>query len=177
MNSPPDAKMDAPSTGKDPVASISGQIRHLGNGDRSSLRRLDMNRSAQAEGVIIGLMARAGLPVSTMDQDEIDRWAVLIQSAALLSASGGGHSPDRPFGRALRKAGFSEARLVQMVGSPDPRRIIRAVRFLASQGGGPVDLRSIVTVLDPDQNVRTPTVRAIVRDYHSARERKQDTNA
>ncbi len=177
MNQQPDRQTNERTDAKDPVMSISGQIRHMGNGERSTLRNMDLTRSAAAEGLVIGTMMRAGLPVSTMQDAEMEAWSTLVHAAALLTTpTRGGHSPEWPFGRALKRAGFSETRLVQTLATPNPRRIIRAVRFVASAGGGGFDLRTIRAMLDPDQNIRTNAIRTVVREYHTAQQRKQDDN-
>lgn len=178
MNQQPDRQTGERADAKDPVMSIAGQIRHMGNGERSTLRNMDLTRSAAADGLVIGLMMRAGLPVSTMSEAEMDGWSTLVHAAALVGTSTrSGHSPDWPFGRALKRAGFSETRLVQTLAAPNPRRIIRAVRFVAAAGGGGFDLRTVREMLDPDQNVRSTAVRTVVRDYHTSHQRKQEENA
>jgi CRISPR system Cascade subunit CasB len=155
---------------KDPVASMAGQIRHLGNGERAALRRLDLTASPVADGVIYGMLARAGVDFSRMHDDEVDAWRVNAFAGALQSGSGGGsaHAPNRPMGRALQRAGYSEARLMQLAGQPSRERIMRAARLLGSKGDGPYDLRDLRRLSDPDPDIRAAATRDIVRDYFAA---------
>ena len=154
-------------TRKDPVASLAGQIRHLGNGERAELRRLDLTRSPTADGIIYGLLARAGVDFSQMRDDEMDAWRVTSLAAATMSGSagGGGHSPGRRMGQSLYHAGYSEARLMQLAGSPSHDRLVRAVRLLSKKGGGPFDLRMVRSLADPDPQTREAAARELVRDY------------
>ena len=152
---------------KDPIASMAGQIRHLGNGERAKLRRLDLTASPMADGIIYGMLARAGIDFSRIRDDEMDAWRLAALAGALMSGSGGGaaHAPNRNMGRTLQRAGYSEARLMQLAGQPSRDRIIRAVRLLAKKGDGPYDLRTVHQLADPDPGTRTAATRTLVRDY------------
>jgi len=81
------SETDQPEKKKDPVASLAGQVRYLGNGERADLRRLDLTRSATADGTIYGMLARAGVDFSRMPDDEMDAWRVTALAAALMSAN------------------------------------------------------------------------------------------
>ena len=82
-----DAVLDAPAEerAKDPVASIAGQVANLSTGDRAALRRIYLTRSQGAEGVVVGLLTRAGVTVS--EREEVFApWRLLAHVAALLAA-------------------------------------------------------------------------------------------
>ena len=81
---------------RDPVASISGQIAHLPTGERAALRRMFLTNSAQAEGVVIGLLHRAAVPdAAWRSPAAFNRWRLLAHVAATLSgaAAANPHSP------------------------------------------------------------------------------------
>ena len=161
---------DEPEKKKDPVASLAGQIRYLGNGERADLRRLDLTRSPSSDGTIYGMLARAGVDFSRMPDDEMDAWRMTALAAALMSGSGGAaaHAPNRSMGYALQRAGYSEARLLQLAGQPSRERITRAVRLLSSKGDGPYDLRTVRQLADPDAQIRATATRMLIRDYYAA---------
>lgn len=163
---------------KDPVASLAGQIKYLGNGDRAAIRRLDLTDSPSADGVIYGMLARAGVDISRMEDDEMNAWRITAFAGAQQSGSGGAsaHSPGRSMGRALQRAGYSETRLMQLASQPSRERIMRAARLLSSKGNGPYDLRDLRRLADPDPGERAEAVRRLVRDYYAAATRTS-TNA
>lgn len=160
---------DPDRTRKDPVASLAGQIRHLGNGERAELRRLDLTRSPTADGIIYGLLARAGVEFQDIRDDEMDAWRVTSFAAAMMSGSAGqgAHAPGRRMGRTLYHAGYSEARLMQLAGGSSRDRLMRAIRFLSKKADGPFDLRTVRSLADPDPQVRETAARELVRDYFS----------
>jgi hypothetical protein len=159
---------------KDPVASMAGQIRHLGNGPRAEIARLGLRPSASADGTIYGMLGRAGVDFQRMREDEMEAWRITAFAAAISSGSGGAaaHAPGQRMGRALRDAGFSETRLVQLAGNPTRDRIMRAARLLAK--GRPYDLWGIRNLADPDPETRAKAARVLVRDYHASGFRKPD---
>lgn len=159
---------------KDAVASLGGQIPHLSTGDRAALRRLFLTRSASADGVVIGLMHRAGLPgTAWLDDADFGRWRLLAHFAAIVSgtAAAAPHDPRISLGRTLHAAGYSEHRLMRLTsakGSALPDQVNRVARTLAAGGHRPVDLR---TVLDLSFGTGDRAERArlrIARDYYAA---------
>ena len=153
---------------KDPVASVAGQIKHLGTGPRAEIARLGLRPSAAADGTIYGMLARAGVDFQRMRDDEMEAWRVTAFAAAIMSGTRGGpaHGPGYGMGRALRDAGYSETRLVQLAGNPTRDRIMRAARLLAK--GRPYDMHGVRDLADPDPEVRAQAARRLVRDYHAA---------
>lgn len=162
---------------KDPVASIAGQMPYLSTGDRARLRRIYLTRSLGADGVIVGLMIRAGVePPRPEDQHLFDPWRVLAHVAALLSGTAGGqpHSPGRRLGAALQAAGFSENRLLRLTaarGDALRGQVIRAARMLAQAGERSVNLWSLFNLVGRDPDRAEQARIAIAQDYYAAEAR------
>lgn len=76
-----DAPDDKP---KDVVAAIAAQIAKSTTGDRAALRRLHLTQSHKADGVVIGLLCRAGVTMP-LSAETIAPWQPLAHVAALLS--------------------------------------------------------------------------------------------
>lgn len=164
-----------PTRSKTPVESIAGQIAHLSSGDRAQLRRLYLTGRHEADGVVIGLMHRAGVTVPT-DLRAFARWRLLAHCAALLSGTGGlqPHAAGRRLGAALHEAGLSENRLLRLTaarGAGLEAQVIRAMRMVAQRGAVPVNLHTLfdLTGNDPD-TVEAARLR-IAHDYYAAQAR------
>lgn len=162
---------------KDPVASIGGQIPYLPAGDRARLRRLYLTQSYQADGVVVGLLHRAGVAVPEAS-DAYAPWRLLVHVAALLSGTGAEqpHAPGRRLGTALHAARYSENRLLRLTTARGPglqAQIIRAGRMLAQAGQAPVNLWTLLHLAgrDPDQ-AEEARVR-IAQDYYAAKARSE----
>lgn len=163
-----------PSGQKDVVASLASRVAGLATGDRANLRRMTIHSSARTAGTVSGLLMSAGLSnVGKMSDSVFRRWSIVAHCAALLSGTGrnNAHAPgwQNGLGRRLQAVGYSENRLMRLTsakGTALEGQVVRAVRFIAQSGGGPVDLRTIRDLLNPE---KAETARmAIARSYYSA---------
>jgi CRISPR type I-E-associated protein CasB/Cse2 len=172
------AVADAPeAVQKDPVASIAGQVPHLSTGDRARLRRIYLTRSYEADGVVVGLLHRAGVPVSD-HAEAFAPWRLLAHVAALLSGTGGvqSHAPGRRLGTALHAAGYSENRLLRLTAARGPalhEQIIRAARMLAQAGQAPVNLWTLLHLAGRDRDKAEEARIRIAQDYYGAAARSE----
>lgn len=165
---------EAPDKPKDPVASVAAQIAKLSNGDRALLRRLYLTQASQsraraADGVVIGLLHKAGVGIPA-HPEAYENWRLLAHVAAVLSGTGGKqpHAPGRRLGTALANAGYSENRFLRLTaarGEPLRDQIRLAARMLAQAGEAPVDLRSIFYLAGRDAD--EARIR-IAQDYYAA---------
>lgn len=159
---------------KDPVVLLGEQVPKLSTGDRAALRRLFLTRSAAADGVVIGLMHRAGLSEAAWRDDAaFSRWRLLAHFAAMLSGTAGEapHQRGKSLGRTLHAAGYSEHRLMRLTSAKGPAlpdQINRVARILAASGQGAVDLWTVLD-LSFGTNDRAEQARLkIARDYYAA---------
>lgn len=162
---------------KDPVASIAGQVAHLSTGDRAALRRLYLTKRHEADGVVIGLLHRAGvaLPART---ESFAPWRLLAHVAALLSGTAGTqpHAPGRRVGSALHAVGYSENRLLRLTaarGDALAGQIIRAARMLAQGGEVPVNLWTLFQLAGHDPGRAGEARIRIAQDFYAAAARQQ----
>ncbi|PEQ12678.1 hypothetical protein B2G71_10250 [Novosphingobium sp. PC22D] len=159
---------------KDPVASIGGQLPHLSTGNRSALRRMFLTKSADADGVVMGLLSAAEVPdAEWRSPASLKRWRLIAHVAATLSGTAGvnPHSPVRPLGQALHAAGLSENRLMRLTTARGPAlvdQIVRTARYLAQAGQTLVDLRSIRALVSDRADIAEEARLRIARDYYSA---------
>lgn len=158
---------------KDEIASIAGQIPRLPAGDRAALRRA-MLTGAKADGVVIGLLHRAGVPeTGWRGPAALGRWRLLAHVAAVLSGTAAAppHDPRRPFGRALHEAGYSELRLMRLTAARGPAladQVVRAARFLAQANARAVDLWAVRNLVSDDAERAERARLRIARDYYGA---------
>ena len=163
-----------PDRKKDELTSLAGKVPHLPTGDQAALRRMMLTGSRGAEGVVIGLLRRAGVPEAGWRSDTaFARWKLIAHVAAVLSGTGriAPHAPGKRLGRALFAAGYSENRLMRLTSARGPAltdQMIRAARFLAQAGEAPVDLRPLHDLLSPSSEVTARARLRIARDYYSA---------
>ena len=130
---------------------IAEHLHDLSNGDHALLRRMYLTRRRrQADGVVLGLLHRAGVDLDSVgrNQGAYARWCLVAHVAALLSGTTRRvtHVPDARLGKALLEAGYSESRLLRLTaarGEPLRDQIIRAARVLAQAGQTRVDLWAI----------------------------------
>ena len=168
-----EAAADSPDAArKDPVASIAGQVPHLSTGDRAGLRRIYLTRSYEADGIVVGLLHRAGVAVPDNPR-AFAPWRLLAHVAALLSGTTGEppHAPGRRLGTALQDAGFSENRLLRLTaarGDALDAQIIRAARMLVQAGQGPVNLWTLFNLAGRDRDRAEEARIRIAQDYYSA---------
>lgn len=166
---------------KDPIASVAGQIAKLSTGDRARLRRMYLTQSHEADGVVLGLVHRAGMELGEAST-AFERWRLLAHVAALLAGTGGlqSHAPGRRVGRALYDAGYSENRLLRLTAARGPAlegQIIRVARMLAQAGAGPINLWTLFNLAGrgPERAKAAEEARIqIARDYYAAAAREGD---
>lgn len=167
-----DPETDTPDRPKDPVASIAGQVPHLSTGDRAALRRIYLTQSSKADGVVVGLLHRAGVTIPERSE-AFAPWRLLAHVAALLSGTGGEqpHAPGRRLGTALHSAGYSENRLLRLTAARGPAlhdQIVRAARMLAQAGERPVNLWTLLHLAGRDRDKAEDARIRIAQDYYSA---------
>jgi CRISPR type I-E-associated protein CasB/Cse2 len=167
-----------PTRSKTPVESIAGQIAHLSSGDRAQLRRLYLTGRHEADGVVIGLMHRAGVTVPT-DLRAFARWRLLAHCAALLSGTGGlyPHSTGRRLGAAMQDIGLSENRLMRLTsarGKGLEAQVIRVMRMLAQKGQAPVNLHTLFALIGHDPDKAEDARIRIAKDYYAAEARSEE---
>jgi hypothetical protein len=161
---------------EDMMVLISNGVMSLSTGDRAKLRRIFLTERHDADGVVIGLIHRIGeqIPVRA---DVFATWRLLAHVAALLSGTAGGSShARRPLGRALHAAGLSETTLLRLTAARGPvlhGQIIRAVRRLAQQGEGPVNLWTVLGLVGRDATRVEEARLRIARDYYAAAARSE----
>ncbi|WP_375288764.1 type I-E CRISPR-associated protein Cse2/CasB [Sphingomonas sp.] len=169
-----DATVDTPvdPRPKDPVASIAGQVAHLSTGDRARLRRLYLTRSHEADGVVVGLLHRAGVAVSAREE-VFAPWRLLAHVAALLAGTAAAqpHALGRRLGTALHASGLSENRLLRLTAARGPAlhaQIVRAARLLAQAGEAPVNLWTLHHLAGRDPDLAEAARIRIAQDYYAA---------
>ena len=172
--SPPSVTPATPVGQKDVVASLAARVVGLSTGDRANLRRMTIDSPARTAGTVSGLLISAGLSnVGKMSDIAFRRWSIVAHCAALLSGTGrnNAHAPgwQNSLGRRLQAVGYSENRLMRLTsatGTALEGQVVRAVRFIAQGGGGPVDLRTVRDLLNPEEAESARM--AIARSYYSA---------
>lgn len=169
-----DMQTASPDTPKDEIASLGGQVPHLSTGDRAALRRLYLTKSGHADGVVIGLLTKAGVPdAAWRGPTSFARWRLIAHVAGVLSgtAAVAPHSPVSALGRALHTAGYSTNRLMRLTTARGPAlvdQVVRAARYLAQAGQVPVDLRPLRDLVGADAARAEAARLRIARDYFSA---------
>lgn len=159
---------------KDIVASLAARVAGLATGDRANLRRMTIASPARTAGTVSGLLISAGLnDVGKMSDIAFRRWSIIAHCAALLSGKerNNAHAPgwENGLGRRLQAVGYSENRLMRLTsakGAALEGQVVHAVRFIAQSGGGPIDLRTIRDLLNPEKAEFARL--AIARSYYSA---------
>lgn len=159
---------------KDFVASLAARISTLSPGDKSNLRRMTIDSPARSAGLVTGLLVSAGVTnIGGMPDTTFRRWSILAHCAALLTGTGSAnaHAPGwkNGLGRRLKAAKYSENRLMRLTAAKGPAledQVVRAVRFIAQAGKGPIDLRTVRDLLDPDKAEAARMT--IARSYYSA---------
>ncbi len=134
-----------------PAAATPGTRTPLSDGDRASLRRLELKQSISAEAAVVKLLAAAGVPGHRQTQD-FRRWRLIAHVAALLSGTAKlpAHAPYRNVGAVLKEIGYLETRLFRLLaarGDALHDQIIHATRMIAQRKRQPVDLWTIYHLL------------------------------
>lgn len=175
-----EADTDSAATPKrtNPVDSIAGQIPHLSTGDRAQLRRIYLTGRHEADGIVIGLMHRAGVGAPSKPE-AFAPWRLLAHSAALLSGTAGihPHAVGRRLGAALHEIGLSENRLLRLTsarGRGLEAQAIRAMRMLAQRGEAPVNLRTLFDLIGPAPDRAEAARIRIAQDYYGAKARSEE---
>lgn len=160
---------------RDAMTSISGQLAHLSTGDRAQLRRMFLTERPAADGIVIGLLHRAGVTIP--DEAAAFRpWRLVVHGAALLSGTAGGypHASTRRFGTALHAIGLSENRLLRLTSARDAAldaQAIRAVRMLAQLGERAINLWTLFDLVGNDEAKAEVARLRIAQDYYAAQAR------
>ena len=162
---------------KDPIASIAGQVAHLSTGDRAALRRIYLTKRHEADGVVIGLLHRAGVALPSQ-VEAFAPWRLLAHVASLLSGTGGEqpHAPGRRLGTALQSVGYSENRLLRLTAARGDAlygQIVRAARMLAQGGQAPVNLWALFHLAGRDPDKAEEARIRIAQDYYAAAARSE----
>lgn len=167
------APVEAPARkDKDPIASISGHISVLSNGDLALLRRIYLTKKVSADGVVVKLLAYADVPIS-QDPRVFGPWRLVAHAAALLAGTGKQqpHLSSKRLGSALHAAGLAENRLLRLTaarGEALQDQIVIATRFLARAGSGPVNLWTLFHLAGRDPDKAEEARLTIARDYYAA---------
>jgi CRISPR system Cascade subunit CasB len=96
-------------------------------------------------------------------------WMAVVWGIAFMGT--GAHRPDRPFGKALAEAGYSEGRLERLLAAPADLRLdllTSAVRFLASKGEGFDWTEGALFLLTEDAEKRETLHRRLAADFYRA---------
>ena len=174
---------------KDPVASIAGQVAKLSTGDRALLRRLYLveasnSRTFAGDGVVTGLLHRAGVKVQLSDavlkafepspapDPAYAAWRLLAHVAAMLSGTGGkeAHAPGGRVGSALFEAGVSSSRMLRLTSTRGAalHDQVRLVARRLAQTGRPVNLWPIYHLIADDPAAAEQARIRIAQEYQAA---------
>jgi hypothetical protein len=156
-------------------------VRRKGHADlpariTAPLRRMAPEQWSTHLSALMPVLVKAGVPVQRIDAQDMARWASVVHLVATLAGTAGtmAHSASRPTGRVLFDTRFSEARLEKLLsarGTALADRMAQLARFLAANGGIPVDLRPLADlILSTDRdNGRAEIARLrIAGDYFGA---------
>ena len=183
---PEPGKMDKPEEA--PIVRVAWQFllnrkpRPLPTATTAPLRRMAPEHWSRHMAELYPVLIGAKISVDRMTAEETARWASLVHLVAVLSGTGRrmAHAASRPLGSALLDAGYSEARLMKLLGARGaalPMQVARLARFLAAKGIVPVDLRPLADlILSADRDVaRAEAARlTIARAYFTADTRTGD---
>ena len=169
---------------KDAMQRFAEEVPALPTGDRALLRRLYLvqsssSRSYAADGVVVGLLHRANIPVpERVDQYEV--WRLVAHVAALLTGTGKdppmAHDRHKSLGEALQNVSYPELRLLRLTAARGPvlvDQIVRAVRVLSRSDQGQGNRRAVnlwtVFYLASDRAAEAEAARLdIAKSYYDA---------
>lgn len=164
-----------PTRNKDSLGSIIGHLagviasENFPTGERAALKRLTPRLPPSLK---FYRFAFRHLPQGWEAQQA--EWMAVVSGIALMCPEP--HRPDRPVGRALAEAGYSEARLERLLaaeGEDLHTLVLRAARFLAAKAEAVnwVDLACLLLTRDKGklENVRFK----FARDYYPHLEKKE----
>ncbi|WP_019517441.1 type I-E CRISPR-associated protein Cse2/CasB [Sphingomonas sp. Mn802worker] len=165
---------------KDVMASIGGQIAHLSAGDRAALRRIYLTGRPSADGIVIGLLHRAGVTVPD-DAVTFRPWRLVVHAAALLSGTAAAHphAKSKRLGTLLHDIGLSENRLLRLTsarGEALDAQAIRAARMLAQVGQRTINLWTLFDLVGNDEADAEAARLRIAQDYYAAHARSDEGN-
>ena len=165
----PDEGTWTPSWMPKQLAEISGRLERLSNGDRAVLRRMAPDKRGCDTAVLITLLFRSGVPKHTLEHpDTLRRWAHIVHVMAILSGAQGrgvhehGFSNEgrviasRDLGQALRKADWSETRMMRLTSARGKALVgllSPMARYLAGKGALPLDLTPLAELVLNDGRV------------------------
>lgn len=118
----------------------------------AELRRMDPERFSPALGALMPVLMRAEVPVETIGDDRLQRWAVIVHAVAIMAGTRGRrvHSPEARAGRVLHEADFKELRFMRLMTARGPAltdQIVRLSRLLAAKEKLPIDLRPLAELI------------------------------
>lgn len=140
------------------------------------LRRMVPEQWSTNLGTLMPVLVRAGVPVQGIQPQAMARWASLVHLVAILAGTAGtmAHAGGRPTGRVLFDIRFSEARLQKLLsarGAAMADSMARLARFLAANGGAPLDLGPLADLIlyaDRDGERAENARLRIAGDYYGA---------
>jgi CRISPR system Cascade subunit CasB len=158
----------------DIIRSLASAIRfgRLGPGDLAQLRRLSAETPAQP--AFWRVLSEWIAPDDGLPEEMENRWAVVLAVLARLAPIG--HHPERSFGEALARAGYSEMRLMRLLRAKPPlldELVRQACSYLAARAE-PVNWVSIAAfVLTTDEEKAESVRRRVAREYYFTLRREE----
>ncbi len=118
----------------------------------ASLRRMALDHWSRHLPELLSTLATAKIRVEDPSREDTIRWTTLVHVIAILAGTDGAmaHSGARRTGAVIFEAGYSEARLAKLLSSRGTSHLdhcIRLARFLAVNGGVPIDLRPLAALI------------------------------
>jgi hypothetical protein len=116
------------------------------------LRRMALDHWSRHLPELLSTLATAKIRVEDRSREDTIRWATLVHVIAILAGTDGAmaHSGACRTGAVIFEAGYSEARLSKLLSSRGTSHLdqcIRLARFLAVNGGVPIDLRPLAALI------------------------------
>lgn len=137
---------------------------HFPNADRAALKR---HATGQPPPLAFYRLWLRYLNDELPSENQTQAWALIAWGLALMGRNA--HRPDRPLGRTLAEAGYSEARLERLLQAPDDVRFelfTSAVRFMAAKGEGFDWCDAARLLLTTDAEKREQIHRRIAADFY-----------
>lgn len=157
------------------VARLAGVLssEHFPTADRAALKR---HAAGQAPPVAFYRLWLRHLHDDLPGEEDTQSWALLAWGLALMGAKA--HRPDRPLGKVLAKAGYTEARLERLLSADADIRLdllASLVRFIAAKGEGFDWLDAARFLLTRDPERREAINRHLAADYYRNLPKSQET--
>ncbi|MGI4731009.1 MAG: type I-E CRISPR-associated protein Cse2/CasB [Janthinobacterium lividum] len=160
------------------VWSVCNQIKHLSSGERAALRRMELTKAPEADGIVEKLLRRSGVIIHPDDDLGFEMWRLVVHAASVISGTGSrmAHSSKRPLGRAFSVVGVKSNSINRLLTSRGPTladQIRRAAYLLAGNGDAiPVNLAELRDLAHPDVRTADKARRTIARAYFAAEDLK-----